>query len=105
MSNKIPVLVFIDPESGEGCPFLIRSETRGQGATEILYENCRGEITYEWEKCKRSSCSCPLTGIADIKAEIQELKNSHLFNFVSNSDLIDTVCEIIDKHSKKENHV
>jgi archaellum component FlaC len=39
-----------------------------------------------------------LSVIEDIKAEIKDLHNSHMINFVSADGAVDTCLEIIDKH-------
>lgn len=43
-----------------------------------------------------------LSTIDDIKAEIKDLHNSHMINFVSADGAVDTCIEIIDKHIGKE---
>ena len=45
----------------------------------------------------------PLSSVIDgIKAEITDLHNSHMINFVDADGAVDTCLEIIDKHIGKE---
>lgn len=43
-----------------------------------------------------------LKAIDDIRAEIKELHNSHMINFVDADGAVDTCIEIIDRHIGKE---
>lgn len=40
--------------------------------------------------------------LEEIKAEINDLRDSHLINFVYGERIVDVCIEIIDKHKRKE---
>lgn len=77
-------------------------------SAEYIHEWCKGCKEYDTEKhcCHRYSSFIRETlqdnidaVLEDIKAEIKGLnKQSIMFGYVSNSDLLDVVAEIIDKH-------
>lgn len=46
-----------------------------------------------------------MKAIEDIKAEVKDLHNSHMINFVSADAAVDTCLEIIDKHIGGEDNV